>query len=224
MNILTFDVAEWFQLPENPTKEDDWLTYEPRLEANAERVLRILDETDTKAIFFVTDWVARHHPETVGMIAEKYEVGLFIEKRQIVENKDFTSFKNEIKSLVKRLEDIGGRKIRYARTNEFAKSGCNAEMFKVLNECGIGAVNDVICRNFRLMPYLLLKKKIKNSDNALLNISLRDFDVSQPMLRELPMSCKIKYYIGLQEAEHKLRKLLKDFQFEDDLKLYANCT
>lgn len=52
MNILTFDVAEWFQLPENPTKEDDWLTYEPRLEANAERVLRILDETDTKAIFF----------------------------------------------------------------------------------------------------------------------------------------------------------------------------
>ncbi len=217
MNFLTFDVAEWFQLPENPTKEDAWLTYEPRLEANAERILRILDEMNAKATFFVTDWVARHHPETVRMIARKYEVGLFIERRQTVEKEDVMSLKNKIKSLVERLEDIGGRKIRYARTTEFAKSGCDAEIVKVLNECGIGAVNDVICRNFRLIPYFLLKRKIKNSDNVLLDIALRDFDVSQPMLRELRMSCKIKYYIGLQEAERKLRKLLKDFRFEDDL-------
>ena len=217
MNILAFDVAEWFQLPENQAKEDAWLTYEPRLEANTERVLRILDETDAKAVFFVTDWAARHYPETVGKIAEKYEIGLFVERRQVVEKEDVVSFKNELKSLVERLADIGGRKIRYARTSGFAKSGCDAKMLEMLNECGIGAVNDVICRNFRLMPYFLLKRKIRNSDNALLDIALRDFDVSQPMLRELPMLCKIKYYIGLQEAEHKLRTLLKDFQFEDDL-------
>ena len=46
-------------------------------------------------------------------------------------------------------------------------------------------------------------------------IHLRDLDPGQPMLEGLPMTRKFKSYVGLKEAENKLRKYLKEFQFTD---------
>lgn len=53
MNILTFDVEEWFHLLDFDATctEADWGKYEVRIHENVERIFRILDDTNTKATF-----------------------------------------------------------------------------------------------------------------------------------------------------------------------------
>ncbi len=55
MNILTFDIEEWFHLLDNDStrSEEQWKGFEVRIYENMERIFRILEETDTKATFFV---------------------------------------------------------------------------------------------------------------------------------------------------------------------------
>lgn len=51
MNILTFDVEEWFHLLDfDATRnEEQWKNYEVRIYENVDRILDILESTDTKA-------------------------------------------------------------------------------------------------------------------------------------------------------------------------------
>ena len=65
MNILTFDVEEWFHLLDfDATRtEAEWGNYEVRIHDNVDRILDILDRTNTKATFFIIGWVAKTYPE-----------------------------------------------------------------------------------------------------------------------------------------------------------------
>ena len=64
MNILTFDIEEWFHLLDNDStrSEEQWKGFEVRIYENMERIFRILEETDTKATFFVIGWIAVSGP------------------------------------------------------------------------------------------------------------------------------------------------------------------
>lgn len=67
MNILTFDVEEWFHLLDfDATRtEAEWGKYEVRIHENVERVFRILEDTNTKATFFIIGWIAKTYPELI---------------------------------------------------------------------------------------------------------------------------------------------------------------
>ena len=67
MNILTFDIEEWFHLLDNDStrSEEQWKRFEVRIYENMERIFRILEETDTKATFFVIGWIAKTYPDIV---------------------------------------------------------------------------------------------------------------------------------------------------------------
>ena len=67
MNILTFDIEEWFHLLDNDStrSEEQWKGFEVRIYENMERIFRILEETDTKATFFVIGWIAKTYPDIV---------------------------------------------------------------------------------------------------------------------------------------------------------------
>ena len=86
MNVLTFDVEEWFHLLDNDSTrtEQQWNDYEVRIYENMERIFRILEETDTKATFFIIGWVARKYPDIVRRIAEKYEIGSHTMSHQLI--------------------------------------------------------------------------------------------------------------------------------------------
>ena len=66
MNILTFDIEEWFHLLDNDStrSEEQWKGFEVRIYENMERIFRILEETDTKATFFVIGWIAKTYPRS----------------------------------------------------------------------------------------------------------------------------------------------------------------
>ena len=53
MNILTFDIEEWFHiLNHNSTKTaDNWANYEYRLEENMDTIFNLLERNNQKATF-----------------------------------------------------------------------------------------------------------------------------------------------------------------------------
>ena len=55
MNILTFDIEEWFHILDNDStrSEKEWNKFPSRIHSNMEVVFDILDQTNTKASFFV---------------------------------------------------------------------------------------------------------------------------------------------------------------------------
>jgi peptidoglycan/xylan/chitin deacetylase (PgdA/CDA1 family) len=73
-NALTIDFEDWYQGLEIPYSK--WDGFEDRIEAAGDRLLKILDETGTKATFFMLGYVAEKHPDIVKRIeAEGHEIG-----------------------------------------------------------------------------------------------------------------------------------------------------
>jgi len=264
MNILTFDVEEWFHLLDNDStrSEEEWKRYPARIYENMERIFRILDDTNTNATFFVIGWIAKTYPDIVKRIAEKYEIGSHTMNHQLVWEQNYREFKEDVSSSIKLLEDITGKPVKYFRAPGFSIRENESWAFDIIKECGIEidcsvfpahhshgglpsygkAVPSIIKhgdtilkefpisikrlgnRNliytgggyFRLCPYAIIKHWVQEQDEYLLSyIHPRDLDAGQPIIKELSPLRKFKSYIGLKNAEHKLRKMLTDFQFVD---------
>ena len=108
MNILTFDIEEWFHLLDNDStrSEEQWKGFEVRIYENMERIFRILEETDTKATFFVIGWIAKTYPDIVRQIASKYQVGSHTMNHQLVWQQSREAFKEDVSSSIKLLEKV----------------------------------------------------------------------------------------------------------------------
>ena len=139
MNILTFDVEEWFHLLDfDATRsEEQWTRYEVRIYENMERIFQILEETDTKATFFVIGWIAKTYPDIVRKIAEKYQVGCHTMNHQLVWQQSRREFREDVETGVKMLEDITGKKVECFRAPGFSIRESEAWAFEVLAELGI---------------------------------------------------------------------------------------
>ena len=139
MNILTFDVEEWFHLLDfDATRtEADWGKYEVRIHENVERVFRILEETNTKATFFIIGWIAKTYPELVRRIAERYQIGSHTMTHQLVWQQSRTAFKEDVSSSIKLLEDITGKTVECFRAPGFSIRESEAWAFETLVELGI---------------------------------------------------------------------------------------
>ena len=139
MNILTFDVEEWFHLLDNDSTRSaaEWGRYPVRIYKTMERIFRILDDTHTRATFFVIGWIARTYPDLVRRIAERYEVGSHTMNHQLVWQQDRAAFREDVASSVRLLEDITGRRVRCFRAPGFSIRASEAWAFEVIRECGI---------------------------------------------------------------------------------------
>ena len=139
MYILTFDVEEWFHLLDNDStrSEAEWVRYPVRIYENMERIFRILEDTDTRATFFVIGWIARTYPDLVRRIAEKYEIGSHTMNHQLVWRQNRKAFKEDVSASVSLLEDITGKPVRYFRAPGFSIRNSEAWAFEVIRECGI---------------------------------------------------------------------------------------
>lgn len=139
MNILTFDVEEWFHLLDfDATRgEEQWGQYEIRIYENVERILYLLEETNTKATFFVIGWVAKTYPDIVQRIAEKYEIGSHTMTHQLVWQQSPQEFRKDVEASVKLLEDITGQKVTSFRAPGFSIRESEKYAFETLHELGI---------------------------------------------------------------------------------------
>lgn len=139
MNILTFDVEEWFHLLDNDStrSEVEWIKYPVRIYENMDRIFRILDDTNSKATFFIIGWIAKTYPDLVKRIAERYEIGSHTMNHQLVWQQDRATFKEDVSSSIKLLEDITGKPVKYFRAPGFSIRESEPWAFEVIKECGI---------------------------------------------------------------------------------------
>lgn len=139
MNILTIDVEEWFHLLDNDStrSETQWRNYEVRIYQNMERIFRILEDTDTKATFFIIGWIAKNYPDIVREIAAKYQIGSHTMSHQLVWQQSVAEFKEDVSSSIKLLEDIIGQKVEIFRAPGFSIRESEVWAFEILHELGI---------------------------------------------------------------------------------------
>jgi len=139
MNILTFDIEEWFHLLDFDATRTEayWGKYEVRIHENMDRVFRILDDTNTKATFFIIGWIAKTYPELVRQIADKYQIGCHTMNHQLVWQQSPAEFREDVETGVKMLEDICGKKVECFRAPGFSIRETEGWAYEILNELGI---------------------------------------------------------------------------------------
>ena len=140
MNILTFDIEEWFHLLDNASTktENQWGNYESRIHRNMDRIFEVLEATNTKASFFVLGWIAEKYPEVVQEICDRgYEIGSHTHLHQLVYQQSKETFKQDVDRSIKTLEDITGKKVTLFRAPGFSITEQNKWAFEVLYELGI---------------------------------------------------------------------------------------
>ena len=62
MNILTFDIEDWYNC-DFISGDFDWSKHEVRIYEGVNRILEELDKRQLKGTFFCLGWLAENHPE-----------------------------------------------------------------------------------------------------------------------------------------------------------------
>lgn len=180
MNILTFDIEEWFHILDNDStkSEKEWNKFSSRIHSNMEVIFDILDQTNTKASFFVLGWIAEKYPEVVKEIKRRgFEIGSHTHLHQLAYNQNRIDFYNDVEFSIKTLEDITGDKVRMFRAPGFSITEKNKWAFEVLHELGIEVDSSVFPAG-RAHGGMPSYKEGKPSLLSYCGISLKEFPIN----------------------------------------------
>lgn len=140
MNILSFDIEEWFHVldHEGTEKPKDWQNFPKRLDTNVKRILDLLDEHNLNASFFILGWVAEHYPNLVKEISARgHEIGTHSYNHQLVYKQTPDEFEIDLKESIMILSDLISKKIKYYRAPGFSIKKEQIWAFEILKENGI---------------------------------------------------------------------------------------
>lgn len=150
MNILTFDIEEWFHLLDNTSTktEEQWAQFTPRIHQNMKVIYEILEKNKVGATFFVVGWMAEKFPEVIREISDRgYEIASHTHLHQLVYEQDRRTFYNDVERSIKTLEDCTGKKVTSFRAPGFSIMEKNKWAFEVLYELGITTDSSVFPAN-----------------------------------------------------------------------------
>lgn len=137
INILTFDIEEWYHFDIFST-EDMWLDYPPRIDEYLPRVLDRLDECNTKATFFCLGWLARTYPDVLKRIHQRgHELACHSDKHFFVREMTPESFDEDLKNALDSIENAIGEKVSSFRAPAFTISEDATWAFEILAKNGI---------------------------------------------------------------------------------------
>lgn len=135
LKAVTIDFEDWYQGIEQPF--DTWNRFEERIQASSDKVLSILDETDTRATFFVLGWIAEKYPSLVRDIAEAgHEIASHgYDHEKLYETKPDT-FRRQLGRARKVTEDAIGRPVTGHRAPYFTITRKSLWAIDILEELG----------------------------------------------------------------------------------------
>lgn len=140
MNILTFDIEEWFHLLDHPgtRTESDWTKFPVRIHENMHRILDMLECNEQSATFFCLGWIARKYPEVIRQIADAgYEIATHSDLHQLAYQQSRNELSQDLSRSIQSLEDLTGKKIRAYRAPGFSLKEENKWVFEELLKNGI---------------------------------------------------------------------------------------
>lgn len=135
MNILTFDIEEWYI--EKEYKGDNKYMYNYYNDMLS-RILDLLEQYSIKATFFCLGALAKYFPYVIKKICERgHEIGCHSNYHKWINKMTPDEFLIDTRSAIFALEDCCGKKIKSFRAPAFSIGENNKWAFGILSECGI---------------------------------------------------------------------------------------
>lgn len=138
-HVFTVDVEEYFQVHafEDLVHPEEWECFPSRVGLATDRLLQLLEETETRATFFVLGWVAERHPGVVRRIAEAgHEVASHGYSHELVTDQVASEFRADVRRSKQLLEEITDQVVRGYRAPRFSLGRETEWMLDVLAEEG----------------------------------------------------------------------------------------
>lgn len=136
MNIITFDVEDWYHcLDENP---DNWENYEDRIVSSVHQLLQILQDTNTKATFFVLGHVAEFHPDLILEIyRDGHEIATHGYYHRFIYRQSPEEFETDVSRSITLLRSIIGQPILGYRAPYFSITKDSLWALPILGKLGL---------------------------------------------------------------------------------------
>tara|TARA_Y100001954_G_scaffold90638_1_gene99223 strand:- start:17 stop:889 length:873 start_codon:yes stop_codon:yes gene_type:complete len=140
MNILTFDIEDWYHILHKYPSDilEKWNGYEDRVHIGTDKILEVLLENNIKATFFVLGYIAKKHPQIIKKIHDHgFEIGAHSDMHKVAYHQSSKEYKTDLVTCIKRLEDITSEKVVSYRAPGFSVRKENVWVFDILMELGI---------------------------------------------------------------------------------------
>lgn len=162
MNILTFDIEDWYIID-----NADWIGYQhwenlpARVESNIADILEVLAVHQTTATFFVLGWVAEKYPSLVKKIHNSgHEIGYHSYYHTLAENFTAQSFEEDLLKGIDLIRQITKSPVRYFRAPNFSVNCSSSFIYPILARNGIRVSSSV--KAFRVINGVVIKNEPVN--------------------------------------------------------------
>ena len=136
MNILTFDIEDWY-CHDNISGDMEWSKFESRIEENVDKILEELSNRNQKATFFCLGWLAEHKSATIKCISDNgHQIGCHSYQHELASRFDAKGFKEDTYRAKSSIEDLIGKSIELYRAPAFSITPENPYAIEVLAELG----------------------------------------------------------------------------------------
>lgn len=135
MNILTFDIEEWFfEKTYHGDRRERYIDFDKVLG----EILDVLDETNTKATFFCLGELVNNFSYVIKKINNRgHEIGCHSNKHFWLDKLTEEEVIEDTTNAIDNLEQCIGKKILSYRAPAFSIGSSNTWVFEVLANCGI---------------------------------------------------------------------------------------
>lgn len=174
MNLLTFDIEEWYLEFVRGGAKENYNKYDSTLNTILDR----LDESRLKATFFCLGELAAKFPNVVRLIESRgHEIGCHSNAHMWLNKMTESEALEDTRKAVDSLEQCIGKKVASYRAPAFTIGKSNPWMFEVLSSCGIKNDASVFpaLRDFGGFPSFKEKRPSIIKYNG---VTIREFPVS----------------------------------------------
>lgn len=136
MNILTFDIEDWYNC-DFISGDFDWDKHEVRIYEGVRRILTELDRRDQKGTFFCLGWLAEKHPTIIKEIADKgHQIGVHSYQHELSHRFTPEQFAEDTMKAKNLIESVIGKKVNIFRAPGFSITKNNTWALKSLADMG----------------------------------------------------------------------------------------
>ncbi len=112
LNILTFDIEDWYHCTFLNIPEKEWDKCEGRIEPQIEEILKLLKETDNKATFFTVALLASRYPQLMKrIVSEGHELAYHSYSHKMLTEQTAEEFERDLNKSLDIFSSISQQKI-----------------------------------------------------------------------------------------------------------------
>lgn len=136
MNILTFDIEDWYNC-DFISGDFDWDKHEVRIYQGVYRILEELEKRNQKGTFFCLGWIAERHPDVIRSIQKHgHHIGCHSYQHELSFRFDEKAFKADTLKAKHLIEDVTGEEVNAFRAPGFSITKNNTWALRCLAEMG----------------------------------------------------------------------------------------